>query len=459
MPKYHLERTSGHQGVLSSGDFLQAKSRSAPCKVSNSLFISQDGGETTPDPQISMKEDQNVRLTKENLAEDLAKHLELPLRPGYGGGKQFGLRTNYFDVNLKFIQELFKYDFQIEPISESARAIQNRRKRRQFFKILFEKVPDFQRRGAGVATDYANTLITRGRLFDGKPSEKHYEQVYYGEYDQTHGGNDQLRPKEQKFRVTVKSQGTISISEIIRYIGSEPTDVSDFSPRQDAIQALNIIMAGSPNKDSAMFQSSQNKFYQYPRNETNRNLEEAYPRCNLSGGLIAVRGFYSSIRTSTSRVLLNLNAQCTPFYPEINLLALKQAFRDLYPQAERRDYEEFISKLRVRTEYTKDGKERITKVMTIRGFSHPWVDELDSRGRQIFDRDDNIKGKGIKGVDVEWGTANSIRFECDAVKPARKLTVTEYFQQSEIFPMLLTAINLLAPQSIKLPWPSLKKWC
>lgn len=379
-----------------------------------------------PNPQITNKENENVQLTSQALTSDLSKYMALPLRPDYGEGEQFVLRTNYFDVQVNMKLELFKYDVTIEPTSEGAQALQNSRKRRQFYKLLFEEVSDFQMRGAAIATDYANTLITCGRLFDEFLPEKNYHQVYRGEYEHARGENDPPRPREQKYRVTVKPRGIASISEIMRYIRSEPTDISDFTSRHDATQALNIIMAGAPNKDATVFQSGQNKFYQYPRNEDNRGFAAAYGTWDLGSCLIAVRGYYSSIRTSTSRILLNLNAQCSPFYPEINLLELMQRFGQS-PQ----DLEDFIKKLRVRTEYTQDGKQQITRMMTIRGFSHPWIEDLDGRGNLRYNSDRTVNMKGTKGVDRAWGTAEFIQFACDAFTPARMLSVRAYFQQSD----------------------------
>lgn len=321
--------------------------------------------------------------------------------------------------------ELFKYDVNIEPLSEGAPELQNRRKRHQFFNMLFDEVPDFQRRRAAIATDYANTLVSRIRLFAENLPEKLYRHVYHGEYEQARGINDPRHPNEQKYLVTVKPCGTVPISEIFRYIRSQPTDASEFTSRQDVIHALNIIVAGTPNKDTAVFQSGQNKFYLYPRNG---NIQNAYQDPDLSGCLIAVRGYYSSIRTSTSRILLNVNAQCSPFYPEINMHTMMERFR-----AVRRDFydlEDFINRLRVRIEYTNAAGKLIVNVMTVRGFSHPWVEDRDGRGQPKLYEDNTIKMKGTKGVDHDWGTADTVNF--DMIDPVRTLTVTEYFRNSKV---------------------------
>ena len=394
------------------------------------LHIRQNQGAKGPDPQVTKKENHNVDLTYKAPTEGLANNLDLPLRPGYGEGAQFPLRTNYFEVNLDEKLELFRYDVNIEPLSESARGLQNRRKRRQFFNLLFQEVPDFQMRGAAVATDYANTLITCGRLFDKNLSERTYRQIYRGEHEPARGNNDPPPDNQQVYMVTVNFQGPVSISEIVKYIKSQPTDVSDFTARQDAIQALNIIMAGTPNKDTAVFQGGQNKFYQFPRNETDQLYVNAYKNCNLSGCLIAVRGYYSSIRTSTSRILINVNAQCSPFYPEMNLLQMITVFLSgPLPRPSRHELEDFINKLRVKTEYTMDGNIKVTRVVTVRGFSHPWIADLDGKGENRYNKDGTVKMKGTKDVTHDWGNSNSVRF--NTINPVRSVTVARYFKDSK----------------------------
>ena len=391
------------------------------------MLSTRQGQVAVPDPQITKQEDQNVGLTNRAPTEDLVKNLDLPLRTGHGEGNQFSLRTNHFKVNMDAKHELFRYEVNVEPISESARALDNRRKRRQFFNVLFEENTNFRMGGAAVATDYANTLITCGRLFDKDLMQNTYRQIYRGEYEPARGDNEQV------YMVTVRFQGTVPISEIVRYIQSQPADISDFTTRQDAIQALNIIMAGTPNKNTAVFQSGQNKFYQYPRNETGELYVDAYRNCDLSGCLIAVRGYYSSIRTSTYRMLMNVNAQCSPFYPEMNLLQILRGF--LGPpgpspsESSRQEVEDFINKLRVMTEYTREGNKKVQKVMTVRGFSHPWVADRDGK-RNRLNKDGTIKMKGTKDVDHHWGTSDSVQIK--TINPVRSLTVTQYFKESKI---------------------------
>lgn len=338
------------------------------------------------------------------------------------------LRTNYLVVTLEKKKDLYRYDVTIEPLLTKMPALKNIRKRRQVYNILFEGERDFQVLRDGFATDYAKTLITSGRLYEQSLPHKRYTVVYRNELEGPRDDKEGTQPDERKYQVTVTCSGMVPIQELIRYIDSKPNDPSDFGARLEAIQAMNIIVAGSPNKDDTVFQAGQNKFFQYPGGNPDKSFSP-YDNCDLGNGLIAVRGYYSSIRTSTSRILLNLNAQCSAFYPEINLLKLMYRFAGGPPIPYRKysELEVFIRRLRVSTvQITGEGKE-ITRQKTVWGFSHKH--EKTSNQEKLRDKTPRIKG--TKGVSVDYGSSNSIKFLCDIVSPPVLMTVSKYFSTRE----------------------------
>ncbi len=300
---------------------------------------------------------------------------------------------------------------------------------------MFQDQSDFQALDEGIATDYANTLITCGRLYKSSLPFQKYVQVYRGAYEQPGNQNNTAQSSEQKYKVTVEYIEKVSISELMKYIHSQPYDPSNFNPRLDTVQAMNIIVAGSPNKDPTVFQAGQNKFFQYPRNLQSRYFNDVYRAHSLDKGLIAVRGYYSSVRTSTSRVLLNLNVQCSAFYPEINLLELIDIFSWGPPMTPARyqDLEDFIQRLRVRTDQlTSEGK-TVTREKTIKGFSHKYERVRDKKGNQISNPDGSPKMKGTKGAAHDYGSSDSITFLSDAYSPPRDVSISTYFLKRESF--------------------------
>ena len=361
----------------------------------------------------------------------------MPLRPNYGRilneEENIVLRTNYFAVDLALKKELFKYKITIKALSQEVPALKNGPKRRQLYKILFEE-KDFQNLGAGKATDYVETLITCGRLYEKSLPEKKYGVIYRNESEEVREGTKGAQSNERKYLVTVTYSGMVPTSELIKYIDSRPNDPSDFNARLDTIQAMNIIVAGSPNKDGAIFQAGQNKFFQYPRGNSDKTFSPVYNNRDLGGGLIAVRGYFSSIRTSTSRILLNLNAQCSAFYPEINLRSLMYRFveGDQIPIGKLADLEQFIRRLRVTTEQLTREGETVTREKTVWSFSHKH-EEVLNHGRPIRNKDGSSKMKGTKGANHDYGNSDSITFLSDTYSPAKVVSVSEYFSKRRFY--------------------------
>lgn len=325
---------------------------------------------------------------------------------------------------------MFKYKVTIQAVSQEVPAIKNGRKRRQLYRILFEE-KDFRDLREGKATDYAETLITCGRLYETSLPEKIYEVIYRNESEEM----PESIEDERKYLVTVTCSGMVPTSELIRYIDSRPNDPGDSDARLDSIQAMNIIVAGSPNKNDAVFQAGQNKFFQYPRGGSDKKFSPVYDNCDLGGGLIAVRGYFSSIRTSTSRILLNLNAQCSAFYPEINLRSLMYRFLegdrfvegDNIPSWKLADLEHFIRRLRITTEQLTREGETVTREKTVWGFSHKHERVLKDDGKPILDKDRKPKMKGTKGADQDYGDSYSIKILSDNFSPAKEVSISQYF--------------------------------
>ena len=301
---------------------------------------------------------------------------------------------------------------------------------------MFEE-KDFQRLGEAKATDYAETLITCGRLYEKSLPEKKYEVVYRNESEILGEGTKDAQSDERKYLVTVTYSSVVPTSELLRYVDSRPNDPSDFDARLDAIQAMNIIVAGSPNKDGTVFQAGQNKFFQYPRGNLAKEFSEVYGNRDLGGGLIAVRGYFSSMRTSTSRILLNLNAQCSAFYPEIDLRSLMYRFvgSDRIPVWKLADLEQFIRRLRVTTkQLTREG-ETVTREKTVWGFSHKHEQVL-KEGKPVLNKDGSSKMKGTKGARHDYGNSELITFLSDAYSPAKVVSISEYFLKRGFYVIL-----------------------
>ena len=364
-----------------------------------------------------MKQNKDLSLSTLSLAD-----FQLPLRPDYGTvGTVVHLRTNYFNMTIDAVKKLFKYTLTLtarykEPRKDSSTVKakqpavppERSRKRRQALALLFEH-PDFRTIGHGVATDYGSIIITSKGLPLDEDGTKDYVVIYREIEDREPASN----PIIYTFKLSYA--GLVPTTELLRYLASNPSDPSDFTGKEDAIQALNIIVSRTPNFDPGVFQSGKNKFFHYPNNPNTYD--------NLGGGLIAVRGYYSSVRTSTLRTLLNVNAQTSPFYPAIKVsdLIFQHGFNDWLA------VEQFIQLLRVKTNYMKhaDGSDAV-KVKTIFGLSQQWDNVLDNKGKVVLDKQKRV----VKRRNIQAKPLNSqeVSFECRELDN-KTLTIEKYFKE------------------------------
>ncbi len=334
---------------------------------------------------------------------------KLPLRPGYGNkGEPVKLWTNYLKVSMDDAQQLFTYEAAID------QRLLRRHQRCHFMETAMKTIPELSCLGAGIATDYASLVVTSRRLVLGPNASKTFAMEYYD----TVFPEGRVYAKNTPFELTLSLVRTISSSDVSSYIMSGPASSIDpvkSGPADvDAVRILNIVMASHSHKDPGVYQGGQNKFFRYPEGQ------DSYTKYDLLSGLIAVRGYYSSIRSSTSRVLLNLNAQCSPFYKSINVHELIQLFRALAPG----DWvasESFLKGLQVKTTYMKasDGAS-VSKARLIVGLSHKMTHRAGSK---------EISGN----AEVDHGNANEIRFKRSDGPSGIPISVQEYFHAGKLY--------------------------
>ncbi len=363
-----------------------------------------------------MRKENDVVKSNQDLSLDtlVLTDIELPIRPGYGNdGKKIVLKTNYFRMKIDPSKSLFKYEVKIDSNKGQKRRVEGDEKteaigsrvRQRAFALLFG-ASDFRSLGDGLATDFAKTIITTRRLELGAKDSKIY-QVVYREAEET-----VPRPNPTTYTFRVSFEGSLPIDNLLNH--PTTTDSADFPGKADAIQALNIVIARSPNNDPNIFQAGQNKFFHYPTDQKDY--------LDLTGGLIAVRGFYSSVRCSTMRTLLNLNSQCSPFYPAVNMCNLMDQHCK-WVEDKWQALNSFIDKLRVKIQYlkNKDGTPDV-RVKTVVGLSHKFG-EVTNSTTGIVQRYGN--------AEHDHGDSTQLSFECSEFPQDGLITIDKYFHKSK----------------------------
>ena len=295
-------------------------------------------------------------------------------------------------------QVLFTYSIVIDE------RLGSRRKRQHFMETALRQLQGLKALGSGVATDYAGLIVTCAKVDLGSSDHSTFTLEFY---DTEFPEGRVTAPSGSPFKLQMSLVGTLSSSDLGKFMGLDLTGSAHSGMViNEAVHALNIIMAAHPNNTPDVYQSGQNKFFRYPS-------PESFSSYNLGGGLIAVRGYFSSVRFSTSRMLLNLNSRCTPFYRTMNVRELVHEFQKSAP-GNWPALEEYLRNLRVKTSYmTAPGGKSVSKVRSVIGFSHK---------RPLA----GVGNKRLGNADFDHGNANEITFKLKG-QSEKMVSVKQYF--------------------------------
>ena len=310
------------------------------------------------------------------------------------------------EVSMDSEQQIFIYEISIDE------RLTIRRKRQHFMESALRQLSELTALGPGVATDYASLLIASTELALSPSHQKTFTLEYY---DTETAEGRVTAPCGKPFKLQISLIGPLSSSDFLRFTDPNHANSNPNIADAGAVRLLNVILASHPNKDPNVYRIGQNRFFRYPSQDTFSNYD-------LGGGLIAVRGYYSSARFGTSRIILNLNAQCTPFYKNINVRDIVREFQESTP-GDWLALQHFLWHLRVETSYMKaaDGTSR-SRTWRIIGFSHKRVQS-----------DGTDKASGI--AEFNHGDANEITFKLKGHQPEAVVSVSDYFLKGE-FPDL-----------------------
>ncbi|KAL8678033.1 MAG: hypothetical protein Q9186_005602 [Xanthomendoza sp. 1 TL-2023] len=286
--------------------------------------------------------------------------------------------------------KIYRYQIDITPklVDEKTGRVQ-RRKIRRLLELVIRNTAHLQ--GPGIATDYGKLLFSAKEL-DLENGSRTLKQAYYEPEDQGPG------PKAKTYSVKITEDGSISVQQLVDYISSPAGATSIGFDKAEILQALNIIMMRTAIDDPSTYGSAtRNKFYQLPTDNS--------PGFDLGSGLVALKGFYTSVRTSTLRILVNINVANAAFYPAMNLLGLMRLHTPNPANDAYSGVEGFITRLRVSHRYIKGNK----RIKTVQGFAHPVA-----RFSHDF---------------PPMGTAHTIKFECPELQATGKVSVFQYFKR------------------------------
>ncbi|KAF2790570.1 putative RNA interference and gene silencing protein [Melanomma pulvis-pyrius CBS 109.77] len=292
------------------------------------------------DPKVAKAENALHPATKKTLDLGSLKLTEgFPTRPGYGTrGTKVELTANYVELLPTSDLILHRYDIQISPEVTG-------RKHFRLVQLLLESAELAPYEGS-LATDFRSTLVSKTKL----PSDDIIVEIQYRS-----DGEDEPAAGATTYKVRVQYTKTLSIGELINYLNS--TNIGHgFGDKQELIQALNIFLNHYAKSANNLATIGSSKTFSLTQNAA---------RGDLGSGLEVIRGFFSSVRVATCRILVNINVSHGAFYHAGPLMALMNSYGSRNTAA----LEKFLKLVRVQTTHLPEKRNKanivIPRVKTI----------------------------------------------------------------------------------------------
>ncbi|KAK7736945.1 hypothetical protein SLS53_006700 [Cytospora paraplurivora] len=304
------------------------------------------GGIPAPDAGVKAVEDGRQKSRKSpdfalsSLGLDDAKAM-MPPRPGYGTeGMPISVYANYIQLVPKPDLVLYSYDIsQIRPEVTGKKCT-------QVIRLMFNEAPELADYRNDMVTDFRSTLISRKEI-SMEGNELTINVIYRNE------GEDDPRENANQYKVTIKYTKTLSVADLLSYLTSTNPSVR-YDNKLEMIQALNIFMKHYAKSTNNLATIGASKAFSMSGNAD---------KLDLGRGLIALRGFFTSVRAATNRILVNVNVSHGAFYQEGELPRLMEAFGLRHDDRAMRTLEKFLKRVRVRTTHLKEKRNKKGEVV------------------------------------------------------------------------------------------------
>lgn len=282
---------------------------------------------------------------------DLTLANTMPARPAYGTqGKPIKVWANYVEMVPKADLVLYSYD-----VSEIKPEVTGK-KRSQLIRLMINEAPELAKYRDDVVTDFKATLISRSKF---ELESEDIKVTYRAE------GEDEPKSGAAPHTVTCKFTKTLSTQRLLEYLTSTNLSVvGQYDSKLEIVQALNIFLKHYVKSANNLATIGASKSFSTAANA------DTY---DLGSGLKAIRGFFTSVRAATNRILVNVNVSHGAFYQEGQLSRLIDAYQQGSRHANYRSLEKFLKKIRVRTTHLKVKKNKagleVPRVKTIYGLA------------------------------------------------------------------------------------------
>jgi eukaryotic translation initiation factor 2C len=306
----------------------------------------QDQPVPQPSQEITKFEDNALKASKQDLGlSGLSIGERLPQRPGYSSdGKPIVLRTNYFNLQLKNKdQQLFRYkcDISGEQLSKA--------KKKRYIELLLQQ-PPFAK--SVVATDYATQIYMTKKLPDSKPLA--FRVILWERLEPPWPAatpNDTPQIQQARRRKTremkVAFVQSYAVNELFNFVRSSG---ASFADKDNVRQALSVVLSRGANSSHNIANAGLNDMYPFGDSFVPRHPQLDF--LDIGQGLLALRGYFASVRLGPQRVLVNVQPSVRAFYKPIGVVELIDEFMGRNTSDLRyRALQTFLKGVRVVTDY------------------------------------------------------------------------------------------------------------
>ena len=228
----------------------------------------------------------------------------LPKRPGYAAKVTLkNLEANYYTITPKRRTVLHEYSVRFDPKEKTARDA-----RFKILRVLQERV--FQGISAAtIATDFRGIIVTAQAL--NLPS-----------LNSNDDPTGVLAPENPLSKIAVNTKYWIrltkshDIDQLLAYLANPGTGLPN---KDEIIKVLNIVVSRLPSSQGGIVTNHGKNYFKMDQNPLFLDNTE---------NITALYGLTSSVRTSTNRLLLNVNAITAAYVVPKPLLQFKGAYRD-----------------------------------------------------------------------------------------------------------------------------------
>lgn len=265
----------------------------------------------------------------------------MPARPGYGSvGPQIAVYANYVELYASPTLSLYSYAIsKVKPEAVGKKLV-------QIIRLLVTESPELAEYRDDMVTDFKSTIISRKKLeWEGRPKDIVIKFKKEGE--------DDAKEHAAQYAVTLGEPKFVTVGDLLSYLTStDPARL--YENKEETIQALNIFLNHHARSADNLATIGSSKTF---------SMSAGAEHESLGRGLIALRGFFTSVRAATNRVLVNINVSHGAFYQDGPLTALIKAYYAPPNEKGMRALAKFLKLVRVRTTHLREKRNKKNEVV------------------------------------------------------------------------------------------------